>query len=113
MKIPAGTATLPQWAMEIMSVAPEDRPRATDANTAAMQLRELRQFMQHPLVQYVLGQCAAAVLTTPVEIENAKLDGVHSIMEREQLIGEVRGLRRPIFELDEMIRDLTAVASGM
>lgn len=112
MKLP-NTSTLPAWAFDMALAAGDELPECHSVETARAQLTDLKTALMNPHILYALGQVCAQLLENPVTIENAQLNGTHDIYTREQVIGETRGLRRFILELDEAFTKLRQLADSL
>lgn len=96
-----------------MVAATEEPLPVHSSETAAARYKDLMIALQNPDLLYVMGQMIKTILTAPMTIENAALANDADLYAREQLIGEIRGLRRFFVESEELLSNFRQMASGL
>jgi hypothetical protein len=82
-----------------------DEPESA-SNSIRTELEELDKCLKNPNIQKVLKVLLAAEETCIRQVQDVPLEGVHDLFNREQLIGEPRGLRRFAVEINDIREEL-------
>lgn len=101
---------VPDWILELIRVAPEEWLECTQSGTALRRLQELNAALLNPDVLYVLCQVAGAVFDAGASVDVQMFEGFHDILNQQQVIGEKRGLKRILAELDDVRTKLQQIA---